>query len=84
MTCTAVNPHTCSKEARTILVLYIISARPSKQPLMVRTFLKVYMELGSYFTSARTNIIIEDIIITVTVGLLPGPTVMPTVTASSL
>jgi hypothetical protein len=33
---------------------------------MVRTFLKVYMELGSYFTSARTNIIIEDIIITVT------------------
>ena len=32
-----------------------ISARPSKQPLMVRTFLKVYMELGSYFVSASTN-----------------------------
>jgi hypothetical protein len=28
--------------ARTILLFYIISARPSKQPLMVRTFLKVY------------------------------------------
>ena len=41
-------------EARTILLLHIISARPSKQPLMVRTFLKVYMELGSYFVSART------------------------------
>jgi hypothetical protein len=27
--------------ARTILLLHIISARPSKQPLMVRTFLKV-------------------------------------------
>ena len=34
--------------ARTILLSHIISARPSKQPLMVRTFLKVYMELGSY------------------------------------
>ena len=43
-------------EARTILLLlHIISARPFKQPLMVRTFLKVYMELGSYFVSARTN-----------------------------
>jgi hypothetical protein len=42
--------------ARTILLVHIISARPSKQPLMVRTFLKVYMELGSYFfVSARTN-----------------------------
>ena len=40
-------------EARTILLLHVISARPSKQPLMVRTFLKVYMELGSYFVSAR-------------------------------
>jgi len=28
---------------------------PSKQPFMVRTFLKAYMELGSYFVSARTN-----------------------------
>jgi len=36
-------------EARTILLLHIISARPSKQPLMVRTFLKVFMELGSSF-----------------------------------
>ena len=42
-------------EARTILLLHIISARPSKQPLMVRTFLKVYVELRSYFVSARTN-----------------------------
>ncbi len=36
-------------EARTILLLHIISVRPSKQPLMVRIFLKVYMELCSYF-----------------------------------
>jgi hypothetical protein len=42
-------------EARTILLLHIISAGPSKQPLMVRTFLKVYMELGSHLVSARTN-----------------------------
>jgi hypothetical protein len=42
---------------------FFISARPSKQPLMVRTFLKVYMELGSYFVSARTNMQIKDIII---------------------
>jgi hypothetical protein len=28
---------------------HINSVWPSKQPLMVRTFLKVYMELGSYF-----------------------------------
>ena len=33
--------------ARTILLFHIISARPSKQPLRVRTLLKVYMELGS-------------------------------------
>jgi hypothetical protein len=31
--------------ARTILIFHIISARPSKQPLMVRTFPKVYVEL---------------------------------------
>jgi hypothetical protein len=37
------------RAARTILLLHIISVRPSKQLLMVRTFLKVYMELGSYF-----------------------------------
>ena len=30
-------------------------AGPSKQPLMVRNLLKVYMELGSSFVSARTN-----------------------------
>ena len=30
-------------------IVHIISVRPSKQPLMVRTFFKVYMELGSYF-----------------------------------
>ena len=34
--------------------------RPSKQPLMVRTFLKVYMELGSYFVLQEQ---IKDIII---------------------
>jgi hypothetical protein len=28
--------------ARTILLFYIISARPSKQPCMVRTFLKLH------------------------------------------
>ena len=33
--------------ARTILLVHIISARPFTQPLIVRTFLKVYMELGS-------------------------------------
>jgi hypothetical protein len=32
-------------EARTILLLHIISARPSKQPRMVRTFLKVHTRL---------------------------------------
>jgi hypothetical protein len=41
-------------EARTIPLLHIISVRPSKQPLMVRTFLKVYMELGSTEEAART------------------------------
>ena len=43
------------EEARTILLLHIIGDRPSEQRLMVRTFLKVYMEIGSYFVSARTN-----------------------------
>jgi uncharacterized membrane protein len=47
--------------ARTILLLHIISVRPSKQPLMVRTFLKVYMELGSYFLFLQEHI--KDIII---------------------
>ena len=36
-------------------------SRPSKQPLMVRTFLKVYMELGSYFLFLQVQI--KDIII---------------------
>jgi len=44
-----------SGEARTIRLLHIISVRPSKQPFMVCTILKVYMELGSYFVPARTN-----------------------------
>ena len=48
-------------EARTILLLHIISVRPTKQPLMVRTFLKVYMELGSYFLFLQEQI--KDIII---------------------
>ena len=47
--------------ARTILLFHIISARPSKQPRMVRTFLKVYMELGSYFLFLQEQI--KDIII---------------------
>jgi len=48
-------------EARTILLLHIISVRSSKQTLMVRTFLKVYMELGSYFLFLQEQI--KDIII---------------------
>ena len=48
-------------EARTILLLHIISVRPFKQPLMARTFLKVYMELGSYILFLREQI--KDIII---------------------
>ena len=49
--------------ARTILLSHIISARPSKQPRMVRTFLKVYMELGSYFLFLQEQV--KDIIIIV-------------------
>ena len=48
-------------EARTILLLHIISVRPSKQPLMVRTFLKVHMDLCSYFLFLQEQI--KDIII---------------------
>ena len=48
-------------EARTILLLHIISVRPSKQTLMVRTFLKVYMEIGSYFLFLQEQT--KDIII---------------------
>ena len=59
--------------ARTILLFHIISARPSKQPLMVRTFLKVCMELGSYFLFLQEEI--KDIIIIKGdfVGGYPGP-----------
>jgi hypothetical protein len=48
-------------EARTILLLHTISVRPSKQTLMVRSFLKVCMELGSYFLFLQEQI--KDIII---------------------
>ena len=54
-------------EARTILLLHIISVRPSKQPLMVRTFLKVYMELGSSFWILQEQI--KDIIIIIILTL---------------
>ncbi len=51
--------------ARIILLFHIISARPSKQLLMVRTFLKVYMEPGSSFLFLQQ--LIKDIII---IGLI--------------
>ena len=57
-------------EARTILLSHIISARPSKQPLMVRTFLKVYMELGSYFLFLQEHI--KDIIMSASVRMWAG------------
>jgi hypothetical protein len=41
--------------ARTILLFHIISARPSKQPLMVYTFLKVYMELKRASSSMMSH-----------------------------
>jgi hypothetical protein len=40
--------------ARTILLFHIISASPSKQPLMVRSTFGVY-SVGLIFVSARTN-----------------------------
>ncbi len=49
------------EEARTILLLHIISVRPSKQPLMVRTLFQVYMELCSFFLFLQEQI--KDIII---------------------
>jgi hypothetical protein len=52
--------------ARTILLSNIISDRPPKQPLIVCTFLKVYMELGSYFLFLQEQI--KDTII-----INPGP-----------
>ena len=54
-------------EAATILLFHIISDRPSKQPLMVRTVLKVYMELGSSFLFLQEQI--KDIIILVPDGV---------------
>ncbi len=48
--------------ARTILLLHIINVRPSKQPLMVRTLLKVYMEFGAYILFVQEQIK-KDIII---------------------
>jgi hypothetical protein len=48
-------------EASTILLFHIISARPSKQPRMVRTFLKVHTRprlaypLRCRFTESSTN-----------------------------
>jgi uncharacterized membrane protein len=61
-------------EARTILLLHIISVRPSKQPLMVRTFLKVYMELGSYFLFLQEQI--KDIIINTAGRAGQSPTIV--------
>jgi hypothetical protein len=42
--------------ARTILLFHIISARPSKQPRMVRTFRKVHTRPKlAYLSSTSTN-----------------------------
>jgi hypothetical protein len=41
--------------ASTILLFHTISARPSQQPLMAPTFLKVYMELGFYFCFCKNK-----------------------------
>ncbi len=56
-------------EARTILLFHIISARPPKQPRMVRTLLKVYMELGSYFLFLQEQIK-DNIIISLRSGVV--------------
>jgi hypothetical protein len=40
---------------RTILLFHIIITRPSEQPRMVRTFLKVYGAGLLFFVSVRTN-----------------------------
>ena len=50
---------------RTILLLHIISARPSKQPLMVRTLLVTFLKvesvlfIGTQFSTLYTNIYME-------------------------
>jgi hypothetical protein len=51
-------------QVRTILLLHIISARPSKQSLMVRTFLKVYISSAPILFLQEQ---IKDIIITLCV-----------------
>ena len=51
-----------SGAARTILLFHTICARPPKQPLMVRTFLKVYMELGSYFLFLQVCLLLQYLI----------------------
>ena len=58
-------------EATTILLLHIICVSPSKQLLMVRTFLKVYMELGSYFLFLQEQT--KDIIIITTLDIEVDP-----------
>ena len=58
------------EEARTILLFHIISVRPSKQPLMVCTFLKVYMEICSSFLFLQEQI--KDIIIIIWKGVFWG------------
>ena len=50
----------CADQRQYEATFMYISARPSKQPLRVRTFLKVYMELGSYFLFLQEQI--KDII----------------------
>jgi hypothetical protein len=50
---------------RTILLLHIISERPSKQPLMVRTLLVTFLKvesvlfIGTQFSTLYTNIYME-------------------------
>jgi hypothetical protein len=58
--------------ARTVLLFHIIGARPSKHPLIVLTFLKVYMALGSYSLFLQEQI--KDIIIIIRrASRRPGP-----------
>jgi hypothetical protein len=59
------------EEARTILLFHIISARPSKQPLMVRAFLKVY---GAWLLFLFLQEQVKDIIIILSSA--DGPQVM--------
>jgi hypothetical protein len=67
---------------RTILLFHIISARPSKQPVIVRTFLQVYMELGffgSYFLFLQEQMSCTVCIVWIAGGnsaIIPGSTVV--------